>query len=169
MNKKKESMLGKWFFVLAICSVVVAFVEGLFYYTTDVYPNPLFRFMLIIQNCIKAFEFKADISLKEIAKSISESEDAIKNAVAYVYAVSLFVAPYCTLLLVYKVMARIFKIRTWRFFPSKDRRIVVFGYNDVVKALLKQKSQSKEKRRIHLVATNVSEKDEIELIKNKIK
>ena len=168
MKKKKESILSKWFFILAICSVLVALIEGLFYYDAESYPNGLFRFMLILQNCIKAFEFKADISLKDISKVIYDSQDMVKIVVGYAYSIALFVAPYCTLFLVYKVIARIFKIRTWRYFPSNDRRIVIFGYNDAVKALLKQNKNTKEKRRIHLVAANVSEKDEINLIKNKI-
>ncbi|MBQ3600634.1 MAG: hypothetical protein II992_05440 [Lachnospiraceae bacterium] len=171
MKKNRENIFSKSLVILAICSAFIALVEGIFYYDAQEYPNAVFRFMLILQNCIQAFEFKADIGLEDIAQIINESNSIGKNVVGYAYAIILFVAPYCTLLLAYKVVARICKIRTWRFFPSNDRRIVIFGYNKDVKALLQRESSSdnkKEKRRIHLVATNVSESDEIALIKNRV-
>ena len=164
MGKKTDKKLGKFFAVLAVWSVVFTTLEGWIFYS-DAYPHPLFRWMLIIQNTIKAFAFRSDIGLKDMAEVIGNSGDIFEKIVGYAYTVAIFAAPYCTLAVMYKVLEKFFRFRSllWRF--SKERRIIIFGYNEEVKILL---DGEYEDARIHLIATEVSRETEVELLKKKV-
>ncbi|MBE5948497.1 MAG: hypothetical protein E7261_05635 [Lachnospiraceae bacterium] len=165
MGKKTDKKLGRFFFVLAIVSFVITLLEGLFYYNAQAYPNPLFRWMLIIQNSIKAFGFRPEISLKDLAKILNENCGFFEAAVGYAYAFAVFTAPYCTLAVVYKFLNRLLRFKSIRWLFSKKRRIIVFGYNEEVKILLAGKHKD---YCIHLVSAEVSNDEELALLRDGI-
>ncbi len=180
MNKKTDKKVGKFLLGLSICSVIITFLEGIMFYSAEQYPNAFLRSMLIIQNTIRAFGFKSDIGIKDVAKMLQNSTSSIEIVLNYAYSVAIFTAPYCTVVFLYKVLKKLFQIRSWKWFGKKDG-IIVFGYNNEVKALLneysdvigsKEKSSEKQeaykKYRIHLVAENVSSEEEMKLLRNNI-
>ena len=79
----------------------------------------------------------------------------------------MFAAPYCTVAYIYKVVERFFRFKNkdWWFLKDKTR-CLIFGYNDEVKALLN--GYNKNNYRIHLVAENISEDEELELLRDGI-
>ncbi len=92
---------------------------------------------MIIQNSINAFGFKPSISLKDALALMQTENTIIHTIVGYAYGVAVFTAPYCTFSFIYKILERatrlIFKFR----YKKTDRNILIFGYNDEVKELLK--------------------------------
>lgn len=180
MSKKTNKITEKVLLGLAIGSVIIAFIEGVFYYNAESYPNMLVRYMLILQNTIRAFGFKSDIGIKDVAKVLQESTFIIEIIINYIYLIVLFIAPYCTVSYVYKFLDKIFRLRREKRFKSNDG-VVIFGYNEEVKSLLKDYQKSIEKMkakdnqkdaketdgyRIHLVAENISNDDEMQLLKS---
>ena len=165
MGKKTDKKLGRFFVILAICSAFITGLEGFIFYSVQTYPNPLLRWMLIVQNMIKAFTFRSDISLKDMAKTIGESKNLFELIVGYAYTVTIFTAPYCTLTMVYKAFEKFFRVWSLGWCLSRKRRIIVFGYNEEVKILLNGENKD---CRIHLVADDVSKETEMELLKKKI-
>lgn len=157
MNKKKQTQVDKLLIALAFISLIVSFIEGLFFYSAAKYPHPLFRIMLIVQNSIRAFGFKSDISIKNIAEIMANDPSLIERIVGYLYAVVLFIAPYCTLKVIYKFLDKLFRFRNWGIFSSKPR-IVIFGYNAEVKSLISGELKQKNYR-IHIISPNFSENE----------
>ena len=173
--KKKDTKMDKPLLCLAIISLAIALVEGFFYYDTVEYWDPCIRIMLIIQNGIKAFSFKADIDLRDIMSTIRESKSFFEFAVGYAYSLAIFTAPFCTIAVLYKIFERVLRIRNWTFLKKNKTHIIIFGYNEEVKALLSQKKETgapkdkKEKKLcVHVVSCNIPEEDERYLLKNKI-
>ena len=72
MNKKLSEQMGKALLGLAVLSFVVTFSYGMIYYRTI--ENDFFYFLTVLQNSIKAFTFKANISFGDLAKYIAENE-----------------------------------------------------------------------------------------------
>lgn len=164
MGKKTGKKLGRLFTVLAIWSIIFTALEGWIFYS-EAYPNLLFRWMLIIQNTIKAFAFRSDIGLKDMAEVIGNSSDVFETIVGYAYTFAIFAAPYCTLTVMYKVLEKFFRFKSLLWRCSKKRRIIIFGYNEQVKILL---DGEREDALIHLISTEVSTETEVELLKKKI-
>ena len=165
MGKKTSKKFGKFFTVLAIWSVVFTALEGWIFYSVEDYPNPLFRWMLIIQNTIKAFGFRSDIGLKDMSKLLQNNNNLFEIIVGYAYTFAIFAAPYCTLAVLYKLLEKFFRFRSLLWRRSQKRRILIFGYNEEVKILLDEELKD---TLIHLVASDVSEETEVELLKKKI-
>ena len=181
MSKKTDKILGKFLYYLSIGSVVITFLEGLLYYNAEAYPNLYFRCMLIIQNTIKAFAFKTDIGIKDVIKMLGETTSVWETVINYAYSVAIFTAPYCTLVYLYKLLKSLFRFRSRK--RSKGKKgVIIFGYNTEVKALLKdylsivgsKKEENRERReaykkyRIHLVAENVSNEEEMQMLKDNV-
>mgnify|MGYP003293922153 CR=1 FL=1 len=111
MSKKTNKIAEKVLLGMAIGSVMIAFIEGVFYYNAESYPNVLIRCMLILQNTIRAFGFKSDIGIKDVAKVLQESTFIIEIIINYIYLIVLFIAPYCTVSYIYKFLEKIFRLR----------------------------------------------------------
>lgn len=165
MGKKEDKKLGRFFIILAAASAVITLLEGVYYYHPEEYANPLFRWMMIFQNTIKAFGFRSEIGLREVVKKFGESRGMFETAVDYTYTFAVFTAPYCTLTVVYKVLESLFRFRILPDFLWK-KHVHVFGYNEDVKVLLKEKQK---KYRIHLVTPELPKEDEMELLRRGIK
>ena len=108
MGKKINKIIEKILLILAIVSFVVAFAEGMIYYSPAEYSNGLVRYLLIIQNTIRAFVFKTDIKIEDVADAIKASNSVVEIIVSYIYLVIIFIAPYCTLSFGYKFLKQVF-------------------------------------------------------------
>lgn len=150
MNEKNKFRTNRLLLILAILSFVVATLEGIIYYANQ---EVFFRVLMIIQNSINAFAFKPAVSLSDAMKFMESNPDTFNKIVGYSYGIAVFTAPYCTLTVVYKLLDKLlrfmFRIRR----KKKDsEQIVIFGYNDDVKSLIKSYSQEKAaKYCIHIV------------------
>lgn len=167
MKKKTNKQTSKVIFYLAIGSFLITLIEGVLYYSTEAFPNPLFRWMMIVQNSIKAFGFSSSISISTVAGIIEESTDMVEIVVGYLYSIAMFVAPYCTVAYVYRVLERLLRIRHWNWwFHRNKERCIIFGYNDEVKALLDK--YDKKKYRIHLASEEINDEQSLELLRDGI-
>ncbi|MBR4626971.1 MAG: hypothetical protein IKO47_04620 [Ruminococcus sp.] len=135
--------------ILAIFSFIIAAVQGMIYYSGY---DTFFKLLLVLQNSINAFGFKATISIKDVVAFINKDPSAVNLTVGYAYCIAVFTAPYCTVSFLYKFLERIL-----RFFVSFRRKgscghIVIFGYNDDVKSMIANTSAADLKKvRIHIV------------------
>lgn len=163
MKKKTNKQTSKVIFYLAIGSFLITLMEGILYYSEEMFPNPLFRIMMIVQNSIKAFGFSSSISISTVADIIENSTDVVEIVIGYLYSIAMFVAPYCTVAYVYKVVERLLRIKHWNWwFQSSKIRCIVFGYNEEVKSLLD--NYDKKKYRIHLVSEEINDEQNLELL-----
>lgn len=180
MNKKTNKKIEKILLGLAVGSVVISFAEGLLFYNSESYPNLLIRWMLIVKNTIKAFTFSSSIDIKDVAKMLQESTSVLEIVINYIYLVMIFIAPYCTLSFLYEVLKKVFRFRKKHHF-KKHKGIIIFGYNEEVKMLLKDYSEQKKRKkndskqkewlsqyRIHVVSEKISEDEEVQLLKDNI-
>lgn len=165
MGKKTDKKKGLFLWIISGAAVFILLLEGFLYFNAEAYPHPLFRWMFIIQNGVKAFTFRSDIGLKDMAKVLENSSNLFETLVGYAYTFVIFIAPLCTAAAVYTAIKRVFRIRSVKWLFINERNIIVFGYNDEVKALL---SSRESKQRIHIVATNISQNEETELLKSGI-
>ena len=165
MNKKSNKKKSLFWWLLSSFAVLVILLEGFLYYNPTAYPQPLFRWMFIIQNGIKAFGFRSDVGLREMSKIIASSTSLYETVVGYAYTLVIFIAPLCTAVAVYTVIKNVFPIKSVKWLFINERNIVVFGYNDAVKRLV---STREAKQRIHIVDATLSQAEEINLLKNGI-
>lgn len=142
---------NKFLFWLAVASLVIATLEGVLFYAPV--EDMTFRIMLTVQNSIKAFAFNASIGLRDAMDFMGEDPTPFKTLVGYAYAVAVFVAPYCSVAFLYKMLERALKLAGLFRRDRKSGGIIVFGYNDAVRALLEHKSGREKdyRRRTHLV------------------
>ena len=167
MRKKPDKQTSKVLFYLAIGCFIITLIQGILYYNTEMYPNPMFRWMMIVQNSIKAFGFSSSISISTVAGIIKESQNGVEIIVGYFYAIAMFLAPYCTIAYIYKIVERLLRIRHWNWwFQKKKTRCIIFGYNDEVKALLAK--NDRKKYRIHLVSEEISDEQSLDLLRDSI-
>lgn len=139
--KKKGSKVWRILLILAICSFFVALLEGIIYYS-DI-PNVFFRTLLILQNTINAFCFKPGIKIEEAILYMQTQNSVFCTAVSYAYGVAVFTAPYCTLAVVYKFLEKLVHFVVILKKPKINRNIIIFGYNEDVKELIKNYNPDK--------------------------
>ena len=152
-------------FALAVCSFAVIALEGILYYAS--YPDVFFRSLLILQNIIKAFTFKATISLENARAFMLQDPSPFKTGLGYLYMIGVFTAPYCTIATVYKLLERALKFAFWVRGSSEAAPIVIFGYNDTVRNLLKS---ADGRQRIHVVCEkDPSTEERYRLIRKKVR
>ena len=152
---------------LAALSLVVTIAEGLLYYAD--YENLFFRLLLTLQNSIKVFTFKSPISLEDALSFIIAEPTVLRETVGYSYMAAVFIAPYCTIAALYRVLERAFRFVFWLKQNRNQERIIIFGYNDTVRHLLKSEVGQKD-RRIHVVcASEVSSDEQYKMLKKNIR
>ena len=115
----------------AVFSALIAAAEGVIYYGEI--QSVFFRVLLILQNSIKAFAFRADISLKDAMKTFQADPTAWKAVISYAYAAAVFVAPYCTVAAACRLLMRLLDLtsllrRGW-FQPGRRKSVLLFGYH----------------------------------------
>ena len=155
MRVKKKTQASKVLMLLAGLSFCIAMAESFFFY--DSCENGFFRFLLMLQNSMKAFVFNASISIESMLDSVSQNPSPVKTAVGYAYGFAVFTAPFCSAAAVYKCLERALRLVFW--LKRRDGRgaAVIFGYNEDVRELLdhydREYGRAGEKRAIHLVSS----------------
>ena len=157
MKEWNKLKANKVLFILAIFSAAVTILEGLLYFSS--YEDVFFRILLTLQNTIKAFTFKSTISLESARSYMLQEPTPFKTVLGYAYMISVFTAPYCTIATVYKLMERALRFGFFLNRASRKERVVIFGYNETVKSLLR--SANAKKRRIHVVCNENPASEEL--------
>lgn len=151
MKKRDKSYSGRVLFFLMFFSVVIATVEGILFYSGE--KNLFFRILLILENDITLFGFGAKISLTDAFSLLKEQTFPGSDLLCYAYAVAIFVAPYCTVLVLYRVLEYLFSfVFLFRRGKGKDP-VVIFGYNDAVEAMLGKGEIQKTHVRVHIISS----------------
>ena len=147
----KEHKTHRFLLILAVLSFIIAALQGIIYYSEY---DLFFKILLVLQNSINAFGFKATISIKDVVAFIEDDPTPVKLSVGYAYCVAVFTAPYCTVSFLYKFLERILRfIVTFRRGKNRDH-IIIFGYNSDVKALIRNSGAQNKNTRIHIVSTS---------------
>lgn len=150
MKEKNKQHTRRFLLVLAIMSFLIAAFEGTLYYSEK---PAFFRILLVLQNSINAFAFKPSISLTDAITLMDNHRTPLYIAIGYSYGAAVFTAPYCTLAVVYKVLERLMRVMFGLRHGKRDEHIAVFGYNDSVRAMLRNYDQSAHKKRcIHIIS-----------------
>lgn len=150
MKKRNKSYSGKILFCLMLFSVLIATVEGILFYSDE--KNVFFRILLILENDITLFGFGAKISLADSFSFLKEQTFPGSNLLCYAYAVSVFVAPYCTVVVLYRVLEYLFSF-VFLLRPGKGKNpVVIFGYDDTVREMLEQEAKRKKQVRIYVIS-----------------
>lgn len=163
MEKKSNRII----LIVAICSFVLACLEGLFYYSK--YDCVLFiRCMLILQNSIKAFLFTPVITIENVISSIDNSTTFLELSVHYIYIISIFTAPVCTATAVFRAIELFLRKKMFHIKKIHRDEIIIFGYHRDVKILFQNinaySPAGKDKRVIHLITkTDIGEAEELAL------
>jgi len=164
MKKNKSSTrTTRLIFILAVVSFSIATLQGLIYYSSY---EPFFKVLLVLQNSINAFGFKASVTIKDTVAFMKDEPSPLRKGVGYAYCVAVFTAPYCTISFIYKFLERMLRFIVFFRRDRNKRNVVVFGYNDDVRAMLKNNSSSGEKTCIHIITTeSIGQKETYQLNK----
>ena len=156
--KNNKTNTSRFIFLLAVISFLVATVEGAVYYEKYA---PFFRILLVLQNSINAFGFKATITLKDAFAYMKDNNSVFSMIIAYAYGIAVFTAPYCTLSFIYKFLERLLQFIVFFRRNKNCRHIVVFGFNDDVRAMLKNGVSDRKKTCVHIVSAEKLSGEEI--------
>jgi len=167
MTKDKRNRIEKRvLLVLAVLSFIVTFAAGIYLFRREDYTDWVIRYLLILQNSIKAFTFSSDLTLSEISELIVKSDKQMERAFFYAYSIALFIAPYCTFATVYKLVETVFRLKTWRLFQRNKISVIIFGnYNEIEELLIDDTEVrfDKKRYRIHLVTKAIKHEEELGL------
>ncbi len=155
--------------MLAVLSFLVAMAEGFFFYS-DYAKYPLFYFVLMLQNSIMAFGFQAEISITDMLEVINENSAMIVQIIGYAYGAAVLIAPICTISALYKAFEVLLKWDVKRHWGKCKENIVIFGYNENVKALLSgiSKEHTKDRKIQVITADKLDESDMMKLLEKGI-
>ena len=146
----KWKKYGPILWTLAIVSFVVASLEGFFYYA-QYSQYPLFRLLMTLENSFKAFVFAPVIGISNVLAGL-EGVSPFRRVVGYAYGLVVFIAPLCTAsaLLIWAEQAVRRVVSGWQSW--KKSPVLVFGYNENVRALLRgEHSEGAGQYQIHLI------------------
>lgn len=150
MKEKNKSTTKKMLLLLTIASFIIATLEGFLFYDNE---NLFFRILMIIQNSINAFGFKPSISLSDAMNLMETKTTILYTVVGYAYGIAVFTAPYCTLAVMYRVLESLMHFIVDFRIHKKEEHIVILGYNDDIKSILKNDTAKDNKDLcIHIVS-----------------
>ncbi|MCR5706869.1 MAG: hypothetical protein K6G82_01180 [Ruminococcus sp.] len=157
-NNKSRKRTTRLIFLLAVLSFLIATAQGLIYYNDY---EPFFKYLLVLQNSINAFGFKASVTIKDTVAFIRNDPAPLKKGIGYAYCVAVFTAPYCTISFIYKFLERILRFIVFFRRSRKCKHIVVFGYNEDVRSMLKNNSSDPKKVCVHVVTADSIDGEEV--------
>lgn len=134
MSEKNKFKVRRFLIIIAILSLLISIAEGAIYYSS--YENRFFKVLMILQNCINAFALKPSITIKDVKESFVQTDAMWVHAVGYAYCIAIFLAYYCTLAAIYKLLERALKFALVFRCNMGREHILIFGYNGDVKILL---------------------------------
>lgn len=157
-NNKSRKNTTKLIFLLAVLSFLIATAQGIIYYKNY---DSFFKVLLVLQNSINAFGFKASVTIKDTVAFMKDNPSALNKSIGYAYCIAVFTAPYCTISFIYKFLERLLRFIIFFRRDKNCRHIVVFGYNSDVKSMLKNNKSDPKKTCIHIVTTESIDNEEI--------
>lgn len=157
-NKKNRRNTTLLIFLLAVLSFLIATAEGIIYYQEY---DSFFKYLLVLQNSINAFGFKASVTIKDTVAFMEQNRSAFTQCVGYAYCIAVFTAPYCTISFVYKILEKLLRFIIFFRRNKNCRHIVIFGYNSDVKAMLNNNRSNPKTTCIHIVTTELIDSEEI--------
>ena len=119
---KKDRNTHRFLLILAVLSFLIAAMQGMLYYSSY---DTFFKILLVLQNSINAFGFKATITIKDVVAFIDKDPSFTKLSVGYAYCIAVFTAPYCTVSFVYKFLERMLRLMLSRRTTSPEPRRMV--------------------------------------------
>lgn len=158
MKSKTKVRTSRFIFILAIVSFLIAAAQGVLYYKKY---DTFFKFLLVMQNSINAFGFKASVSIKDVIAFMNNEPSVINTVIGYAYCIAVFTAPYCTISFVYKFLERILRLIIGFRRGKNCQHIIIFGYNDDVKAMLHNNKSDPKEICIHVITTEKIAQEEI--------
>ena len=157
-NNKSRKRTTRLIFLLALLSFLIATAQGLIYYKDY---EPFFKYLLVLQNSINAFGFKASVTIKDTVAFIRSDPEPLKKGIGYAYCVAVFTAPYCTISFIYKFLERILRFIIFFRRSRTCKHIVVFGYNEDIRSMLKNNSSDPKKVCVHVVTPDSIDSEEV--------
>ena len=158
MKGKSAKRTTRLIFILAVLSFIIATAMGLIYYKSY---DPFFKLLLVLQNSINAFGFKATVTIKDAVAFMKDNPSIEVRSVGYAYCLAVFTAPYCTISFMYKFLENVLRLIIGFRRGSNCNHIVVFGYNDDVRSMLKKSHTDPKKNCIHIITTENIPQDEL--------
>jgi len=157
-NNKSRKNTTRLIFLLAVLSFLIATAQGIIYYKNY---DSFFKCLLVLQNSINAFGFKASVTIKDTVAFMKDNPSPLNKGIGYAYCIAVFTAPYCTISFIYKFLERLLRFIIFFRRDKNCRHIVVFGYNSDVKSMLKNNRSDPKKTCIHIVTTESVGNEEI--------
>jgi len=158
MKGGKGSRTTKFLFALALISFAVATVQGMLYYSSY---QPFFKILLVLQNSINAFGFKASVSIKDVVAYIQKEPTVLNRSVGYAYCVAVFTAPYCTISFMYKFLERVLRIIIGFRRGKNCSHVLIFGYNSDVRAMIANNGDMDMKKAcVHIITADTVSSEE---------
>ena len=157
-NSKNHKNTTRLIFLLAVLSFLIATAQGMLYYKGY---DSFFKCLLVLQNSINAFGFKASVTIKDTVAFMKENPSPLNRGIGYAYCIAVFTAPYCTISFIYKILERLLRFIIFFRRDKNCRHIVVFGYNSDVKSMLKNNGSDPKRTCIHIVTTESIDNEEI--------
>ena len=157
-NNKSRKNTTRLIFLLAVLSFLIATAQGIIYYKNY---DSFFKCLLVLQNSINAFGFKASVTIKDTVAFMKDNPSPLNKGIGYAYCIAVFTAPYCTISFIYKFLERLLRFIIFFRRDKNCRHIVVFGYNSDVKSMLKNNRSDPKKTCIHIVTNEPIDNEEI--------
>lgn len=157
-NNKSRKRTTRLILLLAILSFLIATAQGIIYYNGY---DAFFKFLLVLQNSINAFGFKASVTIKDTVAFMKSNPSPLNKGIGYAYCIAVFTAPYCTISFIYKFLERLLRFIIFFRKNKHCRHIVVFGYNSDVKSMLKNNKTDPKKTCVHIVTSEAVDNEEI--------
>ena len=157
-NNKSRKRTTRLIFLLALLSFLIATAQGLRYYQNY---ETFFKLLLVLQNSINAFGFKASVTIKDTVAFIKNDPSPLNKGIGYAYCIAVFTAPYCTISFIYKFLEKILRFIIFFRRNKNCRHIVVFGYNNDIQSMLKNNTFNPKKVCVHIVTEETINSEEI--------
>lgn len=156
--KNKGNKKPRFLYLLAIMSFFIATVQGALYYSSY---ELFFKVLLVLQNSINAFGFKATVTIKDVMNYMNSSPTLLNKSVGYLYCIAVFTAPYCTISFMYKFLEHILRLIISFRRGKNCEHILIFGYNDDVKAMIRNNTGLDPKKTcIHIITPDPVPQDD---------
>ena len=175
MRQKNYYRFTKILILLTVIMFFLLAVESWIYYSEKITELP-FKIMMVIQNIVSGFAFKPDIKLKDAydfyVKNKETTNSLFLTFITYAYGIAMFGANFCTLTWLYKLLEKVFRITyIGSLFNKYKNHIIIFGYNECTKMLLKNKDSNHDdkSRCIHIICSEELDTSELyQLRKNRV-
>ena len=157
MKNNKKNKNNFLIFFLAVLSFIITALHGTIYYKSY---EPFFRTLLVLQNSINAFGFKASVTIKDTFIFLKDNPTSFNKSIGYAYCIAVFTAPYCTISFIYKFLERLLRFIIFIKRNKNCRHVVVFGFNEDVRSILRNNVADPKKTCVHIVsAENISQEE----------